>query len=118
MNCLGTKFLLKVAILIFLTKFVKKRAFSKIGKVNTTMEFCILELVLVANFNLNVPDIFLDQICPRRVFSVEDGKNDHRQEILQIGISLSTKFQLKLTVLIFWTKFTQKGTEFCIFQLF
>ena len=63
------------------------------GKVNTTMEFCILELVLVANFNLNGPDIFLDQICPRRVFLVEDGKNDHRQEILQIGISLSTWVQ-------------------------
>ena len=29
--------------------------------------------------------------------------------ILRIRISLRTKFQLKLTILIFWTKFAQKG---------
>ena len=29
--------------------------------------------------------------------------------MLHIRISLGTKFQLKLTILISWTKFTQKG---------
>ena len=28
---------------------------------------------------------------------------------MQIRISLGTNFQLKLTILIFWTKITQKG---------
>ena len=60
----------------------------------------------------------------------ENRKNeqqDHR--ILQVRISLSTKFQLKLKNLIFWTKFSQQGCfrsktkrvnatiAFCIFKL-
>ena len=43
---LGTKFQLKLTILIFFTKFAKKRWFrSKTEKVNTTTEYCIFELV-------------------------------------------------------------------------
>ena len=47
--------------------------------------------------------------------------------ILHIRISLNTKFQLKVTILLFWTKFAQKvhflcktekvTTDFCIFAL-
>ena len=49
--------------------------------------------------------------------------------ILPIRISLGTKFRIKLTILIFWTKFAQEGCfryktekvnsaiEFCIFEL-
>ena len=36
------------------------------------------------------------------------GKSEHHHEILRIRISLGTKFQLKLTILIFLTKFVQK----------
>ena len=48
---------------------------------------------------------------------------------MHIHISLGNKFQLKLTILIFWTKSAQKGIsgrkqekvniimEFCIFEL-
>ena len=48
---------------------------------------------------------------------------------MHIRISLGTKFQLKLRILIFWTKFAQKEffqsktenmnkvIEFCIFEL-
>ena len=48
---------------------------------------------------------------------------------MHIQISLGTKFQLKLTILLFWTKFAQKGCfrsktkkvntiiELCIFEL-
>ena len=36
-------------------------------------------------------------------------KSEHHHWILLIQISLDTKFQLKLTVLIFLTKFAQKG---------
>ena len=58
----------------------------------------------------------LDQICAKRVF-------------LDIQIRLATKASLKLIVLTFWTKFTQKehfrlktkkvstAIEFCIFKL-
>ena len=56
-------------------------------------------------------------------------ENRKREENLSIQISLGTKFQIKLTIFIVWTKFAQKGyfqskTEkvnntvgFCIFQL-
>ena len=36
-------------------------------------------------------------------------KSEHHHWILHIRISLDTKFQPKLTILIFWTKFAQKG---------
>ena len=72
---------------------------------------------------------FMYQIFPERVFRVKNRKSEHHHWILLIRISLGTKFQLKLTILTFWTKFTQKGyfwsktkkvtntTEFCIFEL-
>ena len=36
-------------------------------------------------------------------------KNEHHYWILHIRISLGTKFQFELTILIYWTKFAQKG---------
>ena len=43
---LGTTFQLKLTILVFSTKFAQKCCFqSKTEKVNTTIQFCILELV-------------------------------------------------------------------------
>ena len=36
-------------------------------------------------------------------------KSDHHHLIQHIQISLATKFQLKMTILIFLTKFVQKG---------
>ena len=62
---------------------------------------------------------------------VEYGKSEHHQGILHIGIriSLGTKFQFKLAILIPWTKFSQKwyfrmetmklkyNIEFCRFEL-
>ena len=65
----------------------------------------------------------------KRVFPVRNRKSEHRHWILHIWIRLGTKFQLKLTVFIFWIKFAQKGffpsktekvkatIEFCIFEL-
>ena len=53
----------------------------------------------------------LGQICPKRVFwifLVKKGKSEHNQWTLHIRISLGTIFQLKLTFLMFWTKFAQK----------
>ena len=45
----------------------------------------------------------------KRIFPVKNKKNKHHHEILHIQISLCINFQLNLTILIFWTKFAQKG---------
>ena len=59
---------------------------------------------------------------------IEDGKSEHNHLILNMRISLGTKFQLKLTRII-WIKFVQKERfqfktekvntiiQFCIFKL-
>ena len=78
-------------------------------KVNNTIEFCIFELFWVLNFSLNWQFLFLEQICSKRVFLVESRKSEHQHWILHIRISLVTKFRLKMTILIFWTKIIQKG---------
>ena len=52
---------------------------------------------------------FLDQIYPIKVFPAKKRKSEHRHDILHIWISLSTKSQLKLKILSFWTEFIQKG---------
>ena len=72
---------------------------------------------------------FCNQICPKYLFSIKNRKSEHHHSILHVRISVGTKFQLKLIILIFWTKFAQKGyfhskrkrvnsiIEFCIFEL-
>ena len=127
---LGTKYQLKLTTLIFWTKFNKKRLFRpKTEGVNTTIEFCIVELVSVPNFSLNWQFCFFGPNFPKKVLSVENRKSQLYHWIVDIRISLGTKIQLKQTILIFWTKFTQKGypwwktekmnitIEFCIFEL-
>ena len=52
---------------------------------------------------------FLDHICPKRLLPIKSRKCEHHQWILHIRISLGTKFQLKLIIMTFWTKFAQKG---------
>ena len=49
---------------------------------------------------------FFGQILQRKVYN-RKSKPSHR--VLTIQNSLGTKFQLKLTILILWTKLTQKG---------
>ena len=77
--------------------------------------------------------VFLDQICPKRVFPLKKKNKKNKKKthhwILQIRIRLDAKFQLKVRVLDFWTKFAQKGhfhwkrkkvnsiIEFCVFEL-
>ena len=51
----------------------------------------------------------MDQTWPKRTFLIENEKSEHRHWIMHIWISLSIKLHLKLTILIFWTKFAQKG---------
>ena len=48
---------------------------------------------------------FLEQICPKRIIPVENRKSEHRYSILNVQISLGTKFELKLNFLSSWDKF-------------
>ena len=70
--------------MIFWTKFAQKEYLqTKTKKANTTIEFCIFELVYnstysITNFNLNWQFGFFfsfDQIYSKRVFPVENGKS-------------------------------------------
>ena len=40
------------------------------GKMNITIDFCILQLAYVPNFSLTVNFGFPEQICPKSVFPV------------------------------------------------
>ena len=82
-----------------------------------TIEFFIFELVKVTNFNLNwqVWCFGWSNFSKNGIFGWKEKSQLHFW-ILLIWISLDTKFQLKLTILIFWTKFThgvflEKKTE-------
>ena len=91
---LGTKLQFKPTILKFGTKFAQKVYFQlNMKKVNITMEFCISELVWVPNVTLNSIE-YWDKIYLKRVFSVENKKNEHTHWILHIQSSLGTNFSL------------------------
>ena len=124
------KFHLKLIILTFWTKFAHKGHFwSKTKKVNTTIEFCIFELVYVSSFTLNWQYWQFGPNLPKKGILIESEKSEHCHWILHIRISLCIKFHLKLIILTFWTKFAHKGhfwsktkkvnttIEFCIFEL-
>ena len=108
---LGTKFQLKLTILIFLTRIAQK-GFSglKQKKWAPHIFYIILHIhiSLVQNFSSNWQFWFFGPNLPKKVFPVENRKSEHHHGILHIWISLGTKFQLKLIILSFWTKFTQK----------
>ena len=75
-------------------------------------------------------DHFLFGYCHTPIFSSpKNRKIENYHWIMRISVSAGTKFQNEMTILIFWTKVTQKGyspsktekvkitTEFCIFEL-
>ena len=55
--------------------------------------------------------LFLDQICPKKVFPSQNRKSEHHNWILHVRISRGTKFQLKLAILIFGTYLLKKSTS-------
>ena len=90
----GTEFQLKLKILSFWIKLTQKGySRSKAEKVNITIEFFILELGLAPNFTWNKQVLIWYQLCPKRVFMVENGKSQHHHD----RFSLTTKFQINLT---------------------
>ena len=102
---LCTTFQLKLAMLMFWNKFADTEGFpSKAEKVNTTIEFCIFKLILVSNFSWNRQYWLFCPTLPQIVFPVQNRNTEQCHWILHIGISLGTKFALKLQKLSFWTK--------------
>ena len=51
----------------------------------------------------------MDQIYPKKVFPIKNWRSGHHHWILYSPISLRTQLQLKMTILVFWTKFALKG---------
>ena len=98
-------------MLIFLTRLSKK-GFSglKKKKWGPPIFYIILhiEITLARNFSSNWQFWFFGPNLPKKVFPIKNRKSEHRHGILHIWIILGTKFQLKLTILSFWTKFTPK----------
>ena len=80
---------------------------SKTENVNTTIEFCIFKLVWVPNFSLNWQFWFFRPNLPKKGVSCLKQKSENHHWILHIPINRGNKFQLKLTILISWTKFGQ-----------
>ena len=76
---------------------------------DTTIEFCIFVLVLVPGLTLNWQIWILGPNLPEKVFLVKNGKYKHHHGILHIQISHGTKFQLKLTILMFRPNMLKKG---------
>ena len=91
-------------------QFVQKRYFRfKTTKVNTTIEFYIFELVWVPTFTLSKQYlIFCTKFTRKIYFWSKKKKNEHYRWVLNLWISLGTKFQPKLTIFAFWTKCAQK----------
>ena len=59
---------------------------------------------------------FLEQIFPKKVFSFKKRKSEHHHGILNIPISLITKFQLKLTILKYFLAKINSTTVFDHFE--
>ena len=119
-----------MALLNFWFKLTQKGYF-RTKKTKITIELYIFKLIKILNFSFNKPFWFLEQISKKKYTSSrKHKKNEHHYWILHIRISVSTNFQLNLTIAIFWTKFAEKGSyfqskadktdstiEFCIFKL-
>ena len=90
-----------------------KKGFSGLKQKNWTPHILYIilhiQISLVWNFSSNWQFWFFGPNLPKKVFPVKNRKSEHHHGILHIWISLGTKFQLKLIILSFWTKFTPKS---------
>ena len=104
------KFDFEQTSLNFWTKLAQEGYLCSITqKVNIIIEFCLLKLVLMPSFSSNWQIWFFGPNLHKIEFPVKDRKSEHHHEILHIWISPGTKLQLKLIILSFWTRFTQKS---------
>ena len=112
-----TTFKLKMESLIFGPNLPKNGIWvNKRKSRSITIEFCIFELVLAPNLNLNWQLWVFGTNLPKKVIlgqkkkkrKKEKTKNpEHYHWVLHIRISLGSKIQLKLLSLFFSAKFAQ-----------
>ena len=103
------KFDFEQTSLNFWTKLAQEGYLCSITqKVNIIIEFCLLKLVLMPSFSSNWQIWFFGLNLHKIEFPVKDRQSEHHHGILHIWISPGTKLQLKLIILSFWTRFTQK----------
>ena len=107
---LSIKFDFEQTSLNFWTKLAQEGYLCSITqKVNIIIEFCLLKLVLMPSFSSNWQIWFFGLNLHKIEFPVKDRQSEHHHGILHIWISPGTKLQLKLIILSFWTRFTQKS---------
>ena len=107
---LSIKFDFEQTSLNFWTKLAQEGYLCSITqKVNIIIEFCLLKLVLMPSFSSNWQFWFFGPNLHKIESPVKDRKSEHHHGILHIWISPGTKLQLKLIILSFWTRFTQKS---------
>ena len=102
---------LTINYVYFWPDFSKNGLFwSKTPQVNTTyfLHNSAYSNLSSGKFSSNWQFWFFGPNLPKKVFPIKNRKSEHRHGILHIWIILGTKFQLKLTILSFWTKFTPK----------
>ena len=68
-----------------------------------------IQISLVRNSSSNWQFWFFGQNLSKMVVPVKNWKTEHHHWIPHIQISLGTKFQLRLTLMTFLTRFAQKG---------
>ena len=105
---LGLAFSLNWQFWVFGPNLPKKACYfqSKTYKIDTTIEFCIFKLVVVWTFTLNKQFWIFGLNLPKRDM-VKSRRSEHDHWIPHIWISAGSKFQPKLTILIYWTRFAQ-----------
>ena len=101
---LHTRFQFKLTILILWTKFNSKEYIWLELEKGERNEFCIFEISRYQNSTSRIK--FISKGYSQ---SKAEKVNSIHHWILHIQIRLGTKFQFKLTFLIFWTKFAQNG---------
>ena len=96
-----------IQILISWTKYAQKGISSQNWKSEVIIEFFIFKLALEPNFSSNWQFLFFGSNFPKNIYPVENRKSEYHHRILHIWITPGTKFQSKLIILSFRTKFTQ-----------
>ena len=120
-DSLGTKFQVKMTVLIFWTKFLPKKSVFVLNHKKSTPPLNAAygnyswhkTSAYTNNFN------FSDQTSWKRVFLIENWKNQHHHWSLHIQISLQSILKyLRQTLLFMWNSALQQKFNFCIPKIF
>ena len=109
---LNTSFQLELTNAIFWTKFAEKGSYfqSKTDKIDTTIQFCILELVFVSNFTLNKQFFnFCTKFAQERYLPSKTEKVNIIIEFRFFKLALVPSFSLNWKFWFFWPDLPEKG---------